>query len=293
MKRFLSMLLLVAAATVAAENKPNDVVATINGEAVTWHQLDVMYAQLSPQLRDNYDRAGGKRAFLNNYIERRLIVQEALKQNLDKTEDAKAEIAAARENVLFNRYVRTFIAPSVVSEALVKAHYDANKEQFRLPEQMHAAHIVVTPQAGGVTNATGSDAATDDAALAKITRLMTQINQGDLTFADAARQYSEDVAAPEGGDLGWFAAGSMVPEFDQAALKLSKGQMSGIVRSSYGYHLIQMIDKTPSRIAPFKEVENDVRESLYAEKAGEIMAEVTRNTNALRRESQINVDLPE
>jgi peptidyl-prolyl cis-trans isomerase C len=289
MKRVLSLVLFCAATVAFAAEKPEDVVAMVNGEPITRQRLDQLYEGLSPQMKENYERAGGKRAYLNNYVERRLVVQEAKKNNLHKNAEVLADVEAATESILFDRYVRDMVAPTVVPEGDLRAFYEAHKEEFRKPERMHARHIIVTPQAGQVFNETGSDANTEDAALAKITRIETQIKRGDMTFVEAARAYSEDISAPDGGDLGWFPVGTMVPEFEQAAAKLAKGQMSGIVRTQFGYHLIEMIDRQPSELASYNEVRRDIREMIYAEKGAEIMAAVNRVTLELRRDSKVTI----
>lgn len=295
MKRSLAVFILALAAVVAsAQPKPQDVAATVNGEVITMAQLDSLFAGLSPQMRDNYNRSGGKLAFLQNYIERRLVVQEALKADLDKRPHVRDAILAARDNVLFDRYVREVIAPEVVPEGDLRAFYESHKEEFRKPERVRARHIIVSPEATpGVVNETGSDAATDDAALAKITRIATQIRGGELTFIDAARAYSEDSAATEGGDVGWFAHGAMVPPFEVAAFKLAKGQMSPIVKTQFGYHLILVTDREAGGLAPYEEVKGDITEAVYAEKAGEILAQVGRLTRELVRDSKVNISLTE
>lgn len=294
MRFFVAALALAATPLLAqVQMKPDDVVATVNGEPITRGQLEHLYDSLSPRMKEQYARAGGMQTYLSNYIERRLLVQEAIKHDLDKRADVKDAIQDARDNVLFDRYVRDVIAPSVVTEGDLRAWYESHKQDYLKPEQTRARHIFVSPARGQVANTTGSDADREDAALAKITRIQAQLKSGDLSFADAARGYSEDPSAVDGGDLGWFSKGQMVPEFQAAVDKLKKGETSDIVRTQYGYHIIEVLDRQAGGIATFDEVKRDIQEQLFAERAADIMAEVAKVTRELRQQSNVSVSLPQ
>lgn len=298
MKRIaLALTTISLAATVAAQTTPaavpagpQSIAATINGEVLTMERLDLLYSRLSPEMRANYDRAGGKRVYLNNYIEKRLLVQEALKEGLDRRPEIAADMRAAADSVLFDRYVREMVAPSAVPESDVRALYESTKNSYRTVEKIRARHIIASPAGGSVLNSTGDNAKSDEEALAKINRIAADIRAGKITFENAAKQFSEDASAAEGGDLGWFNRGMMVAPFEDAAFALEKGKMSDVVKTEFGYHLIQLDDRIPAGVAPFESVRYEVRERLLAERANQIMVEVNRLTQELRAASSIQVN---
>ena len=267
------------------------IVATVNGEVITKGKLDALYSQMNAQMRAQYDRAGGKKAFLDNYIAKRLMVQEALKKGFDQKPDVKAAIEAARESAIFDRFVREVVALPLVSDSDVQKYYDANKAQFATPEQVKVRHII-----------TMSQGKSKEEALRKIQQAMAEIRQaaasggGEETsrillsrFAEAARKYSEDGSAQSGGDLGWQARGSLDPKFEEAAFNIRPGVMSGVIESSFGYHLIFVEEKKPAGSQPLEEVQTDIREFLLTQKAADVMGSVKRLTNELRVHSKVAV----
>ena len=266
--QFVLIALLVTALPLAAQQQkpaptvaPAEVAATVNGEVITMKQLDDLYAHLSPQLRMNYDRVGGKKAFLSTYIEQRLIVQQAIKEGVNKSAAVKAEMQEAADRALYNAYIRDSVGAQIVTEADVRAEYDKNKEAYQLPERIRARHIIVTPDATAVTNSKGDNATSDEKALEKITTMAQRLRQG-YDFGDLAREFSEDSLAASGGELGWFARGTMVPEFEEVAFTLQKGQISRVVKTQFGYHIIQLEDREEPRVAPYEEVRTEIRDRL-------------------------------
>lgn len=283
-------MLLGQAAPPAVAGAPLEVAATINGEVLTMERLDLLYSRLAPDMRANYDRAGGKRVFLNNYIEKRLLVQEALKDGLQRRTDIAADMQAAADSVLFDRYVREVVAIDAVPEADVRAMYESTKQNYRTVEKIRVRHIIASPGGGAVLNSTGDNATSEEAALAKINRIAKDIKAGQVSFADAATKFSEDASAANGGDLGWFNRGMMVKAFEDAAFALEPGATSAVVKTEFGYHLIQLDQRRPAGVAPYEEVRYEVRERMLAERANQIMVAVNRLTQELRASSQINVN---
>ncbi|MEO8218073.1 MAG: peptidylprolyl isomerase [Acidobacteriota bacterium] len=267
----------------------SEVAATVNGDVITMKQLDDLYSHLSPQMRLNYDRVGGKKAFLSTYIEQRLIVQQAIKEGVNRNPDVKAEMQDAADRALYNAYVRDAVGAQIVTEADIRAEYEKNQEAYRLPERIRARHIIVTPDANPVTNSSGDNATTDEKALEKITAMAQRLRQG-YDFGELAKQFSEDSLAPNGGELGWFGRGSMVPEFEEVAFTLQKGQISRVVKTQFGYHLIQLEDREDSKVAPFEEVRTEIRDRLLAEKTDKVMLEVNKLIRDLRQQSAIQVN---
>jgi len=287
------------AAAVADDSKRP--VAVINGETITVEKLNRMYANLNTQMRTNYDQNGGKGAFLENYIRKRLMLQEAFKTGFDKKPDVVATLDSARESALFDRYVRDVVAAGIVTDKDIKDYYAAHPDDFATPEKVHVRHIVVA-----VTNA-GAAPTTDGQALEQISKIASELRAAEIAsamgkpdeatmaklrlahFEDAAKKYSEDGSAESGGDLGWMSKGQLDPAFEAAAWGLKPGVVSGIVHTKFGYHLIYVEGKEPAGVESFDAVKNGIREYLMTQKATDVVNAVARLTNELKANSRISV----
>jgi peptidyl-prolyl cis-trans isomerase C len=318
-KRILIPLLLVASAALAQQPAPSQTaaaspsavaaaaddskraVAVVNGETITVEKLNRMYANLNTQMRTNYDQNGGKGAFLENYIRKRLLLQEAFKTGFDKKPDVVATVDSARESALFDRYVRDVVAAGIVTDKDIHDYYTQHPEDFATLEKVHVRHIVIA-----VTNV-GPAPKTDAQALEEISKIASDLRASDVAsamgkpdeatmsklriahFADAAKKYSQDGSAESGGDLGWMSKGQLDPAFEAAAWGLKPGVVSGIVHTKFGYHLILVEGKEPAGTEPFDAVKNGVREYLMTQKATDVVNAVARLTNELKSNSRISV----
>ncbi len=293
----------VPAAQSAAVAVPDSkkAVAVINGETVTVEKLDRMYNNLNTQMRQNYDSNGGKGALLENYIRKRLLIQEAIKSGFNKQPEVAEALDAARESALFDRYVRDVVAAPIVTDNDIKTYYTEHPSDFVTPEKVHVRHIVIA-----VTNV-GPAPKTKEEALDKIKKIAVELRSEDIAsvqstkdpavmarlrlahFADAAKRYSEDPSAESGGDLGWITKGQTDADFETAAWSLKPGTMSGIIQSKFGYHLILVEDRQEPGTEPFDSVKSSIREFLITQKATDVVMAVTKLTNELRGNSRISV----
>jgi peptidyl-prolyl cis-trans isomerase C len=169
--------------------------------------------------------------------------------------DARVDISV---NKVMNAEVANVPGPS---DADAKAFYDKNPERFKRDEQVRASHILVRVD----PNAT---AAAKQKARAEIESVLAQLKAGG-NFAKLAQQHSQDGSAAQGGDLGFFPRGEMVPEFDKAAFALRKGQLSGIVTTQFGYHIILVTDRKPAGVVPFEEAQPQIKQFLEQQKKQE------------------------
>jgi peptidyl-prolyl cis-trans isomerase D len=145
-------------------------------------------------------------------------------------------------------------ATMTLTDAQLHAAYSASMDNFRMPERIHVRHILVSTE--------GKSDAEKKALKAKADDLLKQLKNG-ADFAELAKKSSDDKGSGEkGGDLDWIVKGQMVPEFDNAAFALKPKELSPIVASSFGYHIIQVIDKEPARVKPFDEVKAALAEDL-------------------------------
>ena len=149
-----------------------------------------------------------------------------------------------------------------VSREDLQAYYDQHRDEYRVPEQVNVSHILIkTPLPGpdGKVDPKGVEEARK-----KAEDVLKQLKAGG-NFAELAKKYSEDPGSGKnGGSLGWIGRGRTVPEFEQTAFSLAKGATSGLVQSSYGFHIIRLDDKQAAHVKPLDEVKDQIRRGHQA-----------------------------
>ena len=150
----------------------------------------------------------------------------------------------------------------------LQSYYNQHRDQYRTAEQAKVSHILIK------TPLPGPDGKVDEKGVAEAQRraenLLTQLKAG-AKFEDLARKYSEDPgSAKEGGSLGWIGKGRTVPEFEKAAFSLPKGQISDLVKSSYGFHIIRVDDRQDAHMKTLEEVKDQIEPILKQQKAQQI-----------------------
>jgi peptidyl-prolyl cis-trans isomerase C len=276
------------AQTAADSPKP---VAVINGEVITAEQLDRLYDRIGAQMREQYAKNGGKPAFLENYIRKRLVIQEAQKAGFDKRPDVQADLQAAKDSALFDRYVRDMVAAPIVTDSEILKYYKEHPEDFATPEQVKVRHIVIGPRSQSREEAlteiqkvlAGLRAQND--AIKVLEPAATQMRVSN--FAEMARKYSQDPSAESGGDLGWVGRGQLDPTFEEAAFQMRRGQPSGVIQTNFGYHVIFVEDKRPAGTEPFDQVKASIREFLLGQHTADVVNAVNKLTDELRANSKI------
>jgi len=148
----------------------------------------------------------------------------------------------------------------------LQSYYNQHRDEYRVPEQVNVRHILIKSPAAGADGKVDAKADTD--AKAKAEGILKQLAAGGANFADLAKKYSEDPgSAKNGGSLSWIAKGRTVPEFESAAFSLAKGGTSGLVKSSYGYHIIHVDDKQDAHVKTLDEVKPEIEAVLRQQKA--------------------------
>lgn len=188
-----------------------------------------------------------------------------------------------KEDIKRGTYIKRFLEEKVyaginITEEEKEAEYEKNKDRLNVPEHVRASHILVR---------VAPDANEEDkkAARDKIENLRKTILAGE-DFAEIAKENSEDGAAPNGGDLGYFKKGDMVKPFEDAAFNLETGKVSDIVETQFGYHLMKVTDKKPAHKLTYAEVERDLETFLMnkhqREKVVEYIEELRKKANIKR-----------
>jgi len=155
-----------------------------------------------------------------------------------------------------------------ISKEDVRKYYDEHQSDFGTPEERQAAHILISVKAD-------ASQTEQDAAKVKTEQLLQQIRQNPAKFAELAKFNSQDPgSAANGGDLGFFGRGMMVKPFEDAAFALKTGEISGLVKSDFGYHIIKLISVKPTRVLPFEEARAGIVNKLRQQKAADTYAEL-------------------
>lgn len=155
-----------------------------------------------------------------------------------------------------------------VGDEDARKYYDGHLNEFGTPEERRAAHILIAVKGS-------APQAEQDMAKAKAEQLLQQVRQDPAKFADLARKYSQDPgSAANGGDIGYFGRGAMVKPFDAAAFALKVGEISGLVKSDFGFHIIKLLAIKPSRVLPFDEARQGIVNKLRQQKADDMFAEL-------------------
>jgi len=188
-------------------------------------------------------------AEFNNALNRMNLTEASIKEKLER-------------DLALKKLIEDELAPKVtVSDSDIRAFYDNNPETFKQPERVKASHILikVDPQA---------DASQKAEAQKKIDLVQAKLLKGE-DFGALAKEYSEGPTGPKGGDLGYFTRGQMVKPFEEAAFAMKPGEVSGMVETRFGYHLIKVTDKTPEGTISYDDVKERLGEFLKQQKIQE------------------------
>ncbi len=150
-----------------------------------------------------------------------------------------------------------------ISDAQLRSAYSASMDNFRMPERVKVRHILIMTQ--------GKSDSEKKSLLAKAQDVLKQVKNGG-NFADLAKKYSEDPGSKDnGGDLGFIVRGQTVPNFEKFAFSAKPNEISDIITTEYGYHIIQVLEKEPARVKPFEEVKASIADQLKKEGINEKM----------------------
>ena len=164
-----------------------------------------------------------------------------------------------------------------VSDDMLKLQYQANIQQYQVPNRVHVEHILFMT--------VGKPDAEVEEIKKKAEDVLKQVKKGGK-FEDLAKKYSEDPGSKaKGGDLGWITQGQTVPEFEKTAFSLSSGQVSDLVKTQYGFHIIKVLEKEAAHTKPFDEVKDSLRAPLLLSQADKLASDTADQLSAAIRQS--------
>src|SRR5712671_4806465 len=223
-----------------------------------------------PEIRAEFDRRNTKIKFDYAVLTQADILKglhptdQELKAFYDRNKATYNNSVPEKRQIKYTIIETVKPATTPVTDQELQAYYDQHRDEYRLPEQVKVAHILIkTPLPGpdGKVDEKGVEAARK-----KAEDVLKQVKAGG-DFAKLATQYSEDPGSGKsGGELGWIGRGRTVPEFEKAAFSLPKGQTSDLVKSSYGFHIIRVEDKQEAHLKTLAEVKSEIEEKVKQQK---------------------------
>lgn len=305
-------------AAAPADHKPGDVVARIGDKTITWQELDTIVSVRAEQFAA-YGRSVPESQLpllrydvLDQMVTHELALRDAQgHEPADLSAQVKKQIEAVKakvggEDSFTNRlatmnttlaeFTQSIRDDLIVQDRLrqiadaagkvtpedARKFYDENRDKMKMPERVRASHVLIAVPPG----------ASDEVKKQKLTQIesvQTLLKNGDK-FSVVAGKYSEDpVSARNGGDLGFFSRGQMVPEFEAVAFSLKTNEVSEIVTTKFGYHILLITDHQPSGERTFDEVKSDIEKYLRSTKEREIAVEYAKK---LRDTGKYEILLP-
>ena len=224
----------------------NKVLAIISGNEITENDLNNIIMRYPEDKRGYFSSDMGKKQLLEQMVQFELMNKLGLEMELDKTEEFKAQVKQVEKDLLTQAAVNKVLSEVTVTEEDAKKYYEDNKEMFKGKESVSAKHILV-----------------DNEDLCS--EIKAKIDNNELTFEEAANEYSSCPSKEQGGNLGEFGRGMMVPEFEEAAFALDLEKVSEPVQTQFGYHLIKVDAKNEPKTLEFEGVKNQIIQKLIQE----------------------------
>lgn len=224
----------------------NKVLAVVNGKEITELDVNEALKKFPAERRSQLSSEEGKKYLLEQVISWELLYDYAKDENFEERDEYKAQIEEARKGILSQLVINDALLKVKVSEEEIEEYYNANKEKFLDDEKVRASHILVDSEE-------------------KAKEIISEI-KGGLSFKEAAEKYSSCGSKAQGGSLGSFGRGMMVPEFEEAAFNLNLGEISEPVKSQFGYHVILVEEKIEAREKSLEEVKPQIMNMLIQTK---------------------------
>jgi peptidyl-prolyl cis-trans isomerase C len=237
----------------AQDMKP---VATVDGQSITEEDVRIALDELSSGLPQQMDARQRRDYAIDYLIDLKIVAGQAAKEKLDATAEFRKRLDQTRERLLMET-ILTREGDKAATDAAMRKFYDETVKTLKTDQEVRARHILVEKE--------------DEAKAA-----LERVKKGE-DFAKVAAELSKDPGSgKEGGDLGWFEKGRMVPEFSEAAFKLEKGQVSDIVKTQFGFHIIKVEDKRDKKPPEFDAVKDQLKRYLMQKAQQDFVLELRK-----------------
>jgi len=232
-----------------------EVLAKIDGKVITMEDFQREVDELPEFVKPMMIDPEAKKEFLRNIVDRELLLLEASKKGIPERDEVKRRIEQCQKGVVLDAFLQElFAGKDEVTDDEVKRYYEENKEKFHIGERIRVRDIVVKTRR-------------------EAEEIKRRLAEGE-DFAELARRYSISPTAKKGGDLGYIERGQVGKEFEAAAFALKNpGDVSDIVKTTFGYHIIRLEDRQEPRQLSLDEVKDEIRQKLREEKRKQLLDE--------------------
>ena len=250
----------------------SDILATVDGKNITKQDAQLFVRATAPGTNFEQLTPEQKKMITDRLVERILFIKAAKKEGIENTPEYKENLEKLKDELLVSLWMKAQMDNAIVSDSEAKEFYEANKDKFKKPATVHARHILVTDE---------------ESAKAVIEQMKTLKGEALKTkFIELAKSKSTGPTGPKGGDLGEFAKGQMVPEFDAAVFKLKEGEITMVpVKTQFGYHVIFLEKSNPESVVPYEQVKERIIQTLKQKQFQTKLAEVAKE---LKSKAKIN-----
>jgi len=290
MKRIVTVVFIVIVLSclpVFASDDP--VLAKIGDEQIKLSDLNRIIGYHDQNQRKAFEQAPQRReTLLRRIVQGRVIGKMAREKGLEKIDEVKEQLEILSNDFLSQEYVkREIIAKIDVTEEDVNLYYKTHPNEFRTAEMVKASHILIKAD----KNASADD---KEKARGEAGDILKRVKAGE-DFAKLASEVSDDQGSKaKGGDLGYFARGKMVKQFEDAAFSLKAGEISDVVETHFGFHIIRVDDRKESVVEPYDKVRDRVREKVFNDmKKGRLQDFMDRALKDARVEFNTALLMPE
>lgn len=221
----------------------NKVLAVAAGNEITEKELNVIISRYPQEQRGALQTEEKRKQLIEQLISFELMNKFGKEIGLDETQEYKEAMENISKEVITSMAINKVLSDITVTDEEAKNYYESNKEKFGTPATVSARHILVETE--------------EEAKKAK-----EEILSGSISFGDASMKYSMCPSNQQGGNLGEFSRGMMVPEFEEAAFTAEIGTITEPVKTQFGYHLILVDAKNEASVKGFDEVKNNVVNEL-------------------------------
>lgn len=224
----------------------NKVLATVNGSKITQEDLESAIKRFPSDRQSYLNTDDGKKQLLEEMVSFELIYNYAKDSGLDKDQSYINKVELVKKEILTQTAIAKVMSEVTVKDSEIEDYYKVNKDKLVNPESVVARHILVDTEQ-------------------KANDVLKEINDG-MSFEDAARKYSSCPSKAQGGNLGKFTRGQMVPEFEDAAFSIDVNVVSKPIKTQFGYHLIKVEQKMPKSPKSYDEVKGTIKNNLLQQR---------------------------
>ncbi|SUY45597.1 peptidil-prolyl cis-trans isomerase [Clostridium putrefaciens] len=233
----------------------NKVLARVGDVSITQNDVEETMKRFPKERQSYIDSEIGRKQLLEQIISFELMYKHGKELGFDSDKEFLDHANKMEKELLTQFTIARVLAETPITDEEIALFYAENGNMFKEEESVSAKHILVD-------------------SLEKAKKIEEEMANG-LSFEDAAKKHSSCPSSQNGGDLGNFTRGKMVPEFEEAAFKLNVGEISGPVQTQFGYHIIKTEQKSEPKVKPLEEVRDIIKENLFQEKQNKKYMDMT------------------